>query len=240
MERLREIGYEYKGWKLGEKVRCKDDGEEYIIVGFDESGDCGFIAINRAYTSYNIEMSGNTTSYIKTDSHYFEWIRQDEIEKLEGNMKKEVLILEYQDVFDEKVAVRVAYQDENVLRRGRFEDNHIGVCSVASPAFVGSTLFILGDDRRSDYDIFMVSKEEAEAVKDKVKKINEKYGEKIKSRGKYGDVYYYIESVLEVKCIKDDFYYADNKRYLNGNYFKTKKQAEEVVKKFKDVLKEVE
>lgn len=240
MRILREIGYEYKGWKLGEKVRCKDDGEKYIIVGFDESGDCGFIAINRAYTSYNIEISENATSYIKTDSPYFEWTKQDEIEKMEGNMKKEVLILEYQDVFDEKVAVRIVCQDENVLRRGEFEDKDIGVYSVDSPAIMGDKLFILGDDRECDYDIFMVSKEEAEAVKDKVKKINEKYGEKIKSRGKYGDVYYYIESVLEVKCTKDDFYYADNKRYLNGNYFKTKEQAEEVVKKFKNVLKEVE
>lgn len=42
MRILREIGYEYKGWKLGEKVQYKADGKVYKIIGFDEEGSLFF------------------------------------------------------------------------------------------------------------------------------------------------------------------------------------------------------
>ena len=91
-------------------------------------------------------------------------------------MIKEVLKLEYQEVFD-KVAVRVVYQDEEVLKRGEFKDEDIDVFSCWKPQFTEGELHIKCV-KECDNNIFLVSKQEAEIIKEKVRKINEKYGAK--------------------------------------------------------------
>lgn len=83
---LREKGYKYRGYRLGQKIKCKDDGKEYTIIGFDETvgitdGVC-FIAIDKRRIGFNIERSEYVTSYIKTTLNDFEWVREDVIEKI--------------------------------------------------------------------------------------------------------------------------------------------------------------
>ncbi len=103
----RKEGYEYRGWKLGEEVRYKSNNINYKIIGFcEEENKDGFIAINRDSWRENIKNSIVATSYIDTASIYFEWVSEDEIEKIENVVEernKEVMekINQYEAVKEE-------------------------------------------------------------------------------------------------------------------------------------------
>lgn len=151
---------------------------------------------------------------------------------------KEVLKLEYQDVFENGVAVRIIYQDENVLTRGEFRDDELNVISSCCFDFVtdSNTLYLRGF--RCDLDNFgkVVSKECAELIKEKVKAINNKYGIKENWRAETGEEYYCITSFLEVNSPLETGILLDEKMYTKGNYFRTEDQAKEVIKRIKKVL----
>lgn len=156
-------------------------------------------------------------------------------------MKKEVLKLEYKDVFD-MVAVRIVYQDEEVLKRGKFEDEEIGVHSRYAPLFPDEKTFLNIRGIRRDYDnqIMIVFKEEAEIIKEKVRRINEKYG--IKERFKpsvYGTPYWYIDFEEQKVCMTfwcEDA--VDLDYYKLNNCFKNQKQAEIALKRVKKILEQ--
>lgn len=156
-------------------------------------------------------------------------------------MRKDVLVLEYQEVFGE-VVVRIVHQDEEVLKRGEFKDEDIKVSSTSVPDFDDGELFIRGVTRKYDNRVFVVSKEEAEIIKERVKTINEKYGRKERWRAHGGERYYVIEfskfgniGICNEKDIDCSF---DNNFYELGNYFKTREQAEEACKRVKKVLEQ--
>lgn len=88
-----------------------------------------------------------------------------------------VLQIEYTPVYD-KYAVRISYQDEEVLCRNEFEDTEIGVSSVCNPALHFGILYIKGFSEKNDDRIIIATKEELDIIKEKVKRINEKYGSK--------------------------------------------------------------
>lgn len=158
-------------------------------------------------------------------------------------MRKEVLILEYQNVFD-KIACRIIYQDEDILKRGYFDDQEIGVCSKYFPYFFNEAdnsnsicyLNIRGIKKNYDNEIMIVSQKEAEIIKEKVKKINKKYGKKCRWRAREGEIYYYATSFLDVNSPIEGNISFDNIMYKNGNYFETEEQALEAVKRIKKVL----
>lgn len=81
-------------------------------------------------------------------------------------MKEDILILEYQEVFD-TIACRIVHQDEEVLNRYRFSDESLDVYSDSYPSFHSGKLYIRGKYRSHDDRIFLVSKEEAEIIKQK-------------------------------------------------------------------------
>ncbi len=84
----REKGYEYKGWKLGEIIRHIEDEKEYTIIGFDEKEDEEyFIAIDRNGWNKNIKNSNTVTSCINANSNIFDWVLEDEIEKIESDVE---------------------------------------------------------------------------------------------------------------------------------------------------------
>lgn len=149
-------------------------------------------------------------------------------------MQKDVLILEYQEVFD-KVAVRIVYQDENILQRGIFVDNELDVFSTHfSPHFNGS-LHIRGINEVFDNDCFLVSKEDAEIIKDKVKAINKKY---VRWRAEYDEFYWIVNFDCTPHRTRECLLEADEEAYRLGNYFKTQEQAEEACRRVKEVLKQ--
>lgn len=158
-------------------------------------------------------------------------------------MRKEVLILKYQKVFD-KVAIQIIYQDEEILKRGEFSDKEIGVYSKYVPCFYNEPddsnsiccLDIRGTRKDYDDEIMIVSLEEAEIINQKEKMINKKYGKKCRWRAKEGEIYYYATSFLDVNSPIEANISLDDIMYNNGNYFQTEEQALEAVKRIKKVL----
>lgn len=149
-----------------------------------------------------------------------------------------VLELEYQDVFDDMVAVRIVYQNEEVLKRDIFRDDEIGVMSLGSPDFVYPNLFLRGRHKLDDDYCELVSRDKAIEIKEKVRKINEKYGIKKRWRAENGEKYYCITSTGHAVSDTDGYTITDSDRYFTGNYFETKEQAEIVLEKIKLVFKE--
>ena len=146
--------------------------------------------------------------------------------------KENVLEIEAQEVFD-RVAIRIKYQNFEVLKRGEFEDRGIGVVSFNNPCYLPSPynqLHLKGKSKIEDNSIFTVAKEEFKNIKNMVEAINEKYGIPKRWRAEKKGIYFYV---ADKGCISDtweDFDSADNKRYKLGNYFKTEEEAEKVKK----------
>lgn len=139
--------------------------------------------------------------------------------------KEKVLEIEAQEVFD-RVAIRIKYQNFEVLKRGEFEDRGIGVVSFNNSCYLPSPynqLHLKGKSKIEDNSIFTVAKEEFKNIKNMVEAINEKYGIPKRWRAEENDCYYTIFGEnIEKKSL------ADDKFYNLGNYFKTKEEAEKV------------
>ncbi len=153
-------------------------------------------------------------------------------------MRKDVLVLEYQEVFGE-VAVRIVHQDEEVLKRGEFGDKDIEVYSACNPSFGYGTLYIRGITREDDSRVFVVSKEEAEIIKERVKAINEKYGIKERWRADVRGAYFSIVrdyGKFTVEDYTEDNDYVDDNHYNSNNYFQTREQAKEALNRIKEIL----
>lgn len=144
--------------------------------------------------------------------------------------KEKVLEIEYQEVFD-SVAIRIKYQNFEVLKRGEFEDRGIGVVSFNNPCYLPSPynqLHLKGKSKIEDNSIFTVAKEEFKNIKNMVEAINEKYGIPKRWRGERSDKYFSIFGDSEISEITDNYFPEDQRRYEWGNYFKTKEEAQKV------------
>ena len=145
--------------------------------------------------------------------------------------KEKVLEIESQEVFD-KVAIRIKYQNFEVLKRGEFEDIEIGVVSFNNPCYLSypyNQLHLKGKFKIDDDFIFTVTKEEFENIKNMVEAINEKYGIPKRWRAEIGKKHFSILSTGGVGSFSEYYDKFDNDRYDLGNYFKTKEQAQKVV-----------
>ena len=146
--------------------------------------------------------------------------------------KETVLEIEFQPVFD-KWAWRITKQNEEVLKRNNFKDKELNVASSHSPCFEESFLFVKGVSRCYDGIINICTSEEKALIEEKVKAVNEKYGIKRRWRAEYESLYYYITNFSEVTERIELYYYEDNIRYKNGNYFKTEQEAQEYMEYMK-------
>ena len=146
--------------------------------------------------------------------------------------KEKVLEIETQEVFD-KIAIRIKYQNFEVLKRGEFEDRGIGVVSFNNPCYLPSPynqLHLKGKSKIEDNSIFTVAKEEFKNIKNMVEAINEKYGIPKRWRAEEGGIYWFIDTDFsgKVRDLWDQRSTDENVRYNLGNYFKTKEEAEKV------------
>ena len=91
--------------------------------------------------------------------------------------KETVLEIEFQPVFD-KWAWKITKQNEEVLKRGTFEDKGIGVYSYnyRSYNYYNCTLDIRGNNKDKDNLINLCTEDEKREIEIKVRNINEKYG----------------------------------------------------------------
>ena len=143
--------------------------------------------------------------------------------------KENVLEIEYQEIFD-KVAVRIKYQNYEVLKRVKFYDKEIQVDSFLVPSYIKehNMLFVEGELKSQDNKIFLVDKEDLKKILEKVNKINKKYGILKRWRGERSDKYFTIFGDGEISDTIDNHFPEDQKRYEWGNYFKTEEEAQKV------------
>ena len=143
--------------------------------------------------------------------------------------KEKVLEIETQEVFD-KVAIRIKYQNFEVLKRGEFYDIETGVESVGTPEYIkdDNKLYIQGKENDKDSKILLVDKEDLKNILEIVNKINEKYGIPKRWRAEKEKEYFFVTGTNEITADEEYYNKADNVRYELGNYFKTEEEAEKV------------
>ena len=143
--------------------------------------------------------------------------------------KEKVLEIETQEVFD-KIAIRIKYQNFEVLKRGKFKDEEIIVESAYAPDYINlnNKLYIQGEVESGDNRIFLVDKEDLKNILEKVNKINEKYGIPKRWRAEKEKEYFFVTGTSEITIDEEYYNEADNARYELGNYFKTEEEAEKV------------
>ena len=140
---------------------------------------------------------------------------------------KNVLEVEYMPIFDDKFIVRIKNQNCDVLKRGEFSDEEIGVESIDGPSFICSILLLRGRNHNRDYDYSIVSKEKIDEIINKVELINKKYGIRVRERVGMMERYYYIDYLGDILGTSDLATDIDNTLYKIGNYFATRQEAED-------------
>ena len=144
--------------------------------------------------------------------------------------KENVLEIEYEEVFD-KVAVRIKYQNFEVLKRGKFYDEETRVKSAWEPEYdkYGDKLYIQGKEEEEDSKILLVNEEDLKEILKRVNKINEKYGIPKRWRAEENEEYYYIGLGGIVWSGEELFFDEDNDNYNLGNYFRTEEEAQKII-----------
>lgn len=106
--------------------------------------------------------------------------------------KEEVLKLEYTKINDDYTIATIVHQNDEILKRDVFYDNELKVISGAKPEFVYPFLYVRGYKTELDNMPFAIPNKHLEFVKEKVKKLNEKYGVVKRLCPNIDDNYYYI------------------------------------------------
>ncbi|WP_064610474.1 hypothetical protein [Streptobacillus moniliformis] len=142
-------------------------------------------------------------------------------------MKEDVLKVEVTKINDEYSVYYISYQNEEVLKRGRFEDEDLGVYSINHPLFNGFYLHLRGENKAEDYTPLIIHNTIVSLLQKKVKQINEKYGiEKLGiKRVKKGETYCYITDDFYAVKGKERNDITDNSRYNSKNYFTDAKEC---------------
>ena len=125
--------------------------------------------------------------------------------------KEKVLEIEFQPVWD-KWAWRVT---KNRLKPG-FEFEYL---KNSNANIIRLNFGFVIDDR------YLINDSEKEKLEKSIKSINEKYGILKRWRGKYNEIYCYIDEFFEIKTVYERETEKDNERYKVGNYFEIGKEA---------------
>lgn len=140
--------------------------------------------------------------------------------------RENVLKIEHRKVFD-KYAIRIVYQNDDILERDIFDD--CGVKSVSHIEYRNDMLYIRGSNHEKDEDVILVDESQMQDIFEKVAKVNEKYGIVKRWRAKKQEIYYTILSFGEIYPIVEKGSKEDNARYEIGNYFSSIKDARRIL-----------
>lgn len=147
--------------------------------------------------------------------------------------KEEVLKLEYTKINDDYTIATIVYQNDEILKRNHFKDYELGVKSFVNPEFMYPNLYVRGYKTELDNLPITIPNKHLEFVKEKVRKLNEKYGTPKKWCPKIDDNYYYIYfgSTTNIGYTFWGNSSIEN-RFLEKNLiFKTKEEAQFVANK---------
>lgn len=171
---IEKPGYEYDGFKLGQRVIYGN--KERIVIGFVKDSSYS-IAINACY-HMNISESAYKDNLIVLEgfeTSQFLWVSGYDIKVIEQEYET-VLEIEYIKVFDEKYVVRISKQNYEVFTRGEFRDNELDIISNRCFAYGGGTLYLNGDRNMADDRLIYLDKVNLDKLIELVEKINNKYG----------------------------------------------------------------
>lgn len=141
-------------------------------------------------------------------------------------IKEPVLKIEHEKVFD-KYAVRIVYQNDNILERENFDD--CGVRSITCIEYKNNVFYIRGSNAEKDDKIIIVDDNQLQDIFEKVNKVNEKYGVIKRDRVNKDEYYYYIDAYGDVCVEQEACDWRANLKYDLGNYFRTKDEARRVL-----------
>lgn len=82
-------------------------------------------------------------------------------------------------------------------------------------------------------DLYLINDSEKEKLEKSIKAINKKYGIAKRWRAEYSKNYFYINEMFKIKFDTESYWDIDNKRYENGNYFRTEQDAKEYMEYMK-------
>ena len=216
MVEQKEKGFEYRDWTLGDRVIYNK--EECTIVGLDIDEKLrDFIAVDKNITGenkYNHNISTATAydlKYCTTGKNEYSFVSPGEITLKEKYVKEtpknteELLVLQYQEVFDGDFIARIIYQDEEIFLRGEFRDEELKIYSSSLPKYNydtdGKVLFILGNKSgtNSINNLIFIPREDIEEFKERIRLLNEKYSIK----ASYLITFIYPKEKLEGKNLKE-------------------------------------
>lgn len=144
--------------------------------------------------------------------------------------KEKVLEIEFQEVFD-KVAVRIKKLDYDFFAGGLLkEDVEKYNCSfIESPTDLEERIICLYSDiYLSDNDINCYCEETIKKIKEFVDYVNKEYGIPKRWRAEKNKTYYLINYYGHVCDVIEENIERDNEFFEQGNYFKTKEEAQKV------------
>lgn len=147
--------------------------------------------------------------------------------------KEEVLKLEYLKINDDYTIATIVYQNDEILKRHHFKDYELGVKSFVNPEFVYPNLYVRGYKTELDNLPITIPNEHLEFVKEKVRKLNEKYGIPKKWCPDIGDDFYSISFNFTSNVCIDSWCgdYVDDMKLSKNLIFKTKEEAQFIADK---------
>ncbi len=139
---------------------------------------------------------------------------------------EDVLKIEHRKVFD-KYAVRIVYQNYDILVRENFND--CGIKSISHIEYRDNVFYVRGSNIKKDNEVIIVDYNQLQDIFEKVNKVNRKYGIVERWRAKKQEIYYTILSGGEIYPIVEKGTESDDARFNIGNYFKSNEEAKEVM-----------
>lgn len=204
-------------------------GDSYTDIGnYDEDDHCCYNLAEGLYCDIGFYRTEHFTIYTYGED-------DDKIFEGEQMEKEKVLEIEYCNVF-EKFAVRIKYQNYDILERNNFRDDELNVSSLDCFHYSGETLYLNGKDIAEDKEFTIMDMDRLEDLIDLVKKINDKYGIPKRWRAKKGGKYFFISGLLNINSYNERFDGTDDELYDLNNYFKTEEEAEIMIEKIKLTL----
>lgn len=141
-------------------------------------------------------------------------------------IRENVLKIEHRKVFD-KYAVRIVYQNYDVLVRENFND--CGIKSISHIEYRDNVFYVRGSNIKKDNEVIIVDYNQLQDIFEKVNKVNLKYGIVERWRASDGEDYCTILSNGEIFRIREKGSKEDNARYELGNYFQSIVEAKKVM-----------
>ena len=145
-------------------------------------------------------------------------------------MKEKILEIDFIEVFGYAYAWQIS--------KNKIKEKEIDHCGIK---IIDGNIYFLNKfekewERKSS--MTLLSGREKRDLENFVCYVNE-YCNKQRWRAENNKIYYYINEIEEIYTAKEIFHPLDDSRYETGNYFKTEKEAEEVLEKLKKFWKTI-